>query len=131
MASSCCCEFWRYSISSISSRSFNLKYLTTTIARAGSPNANRAMTMTASAGISRPIRFDDMTTIRSRPVGISLPWPFAFHRLAVYLAAKGGAVEGITPELVVAFTLLVVAAAPLGLLFLLPPHQLRGEGWEK
>src|SRR4051812_1341203 len=67
MASPCCCDFWRYSISIASSRSLSLKYLMMTTAREGSPTANRTMTMKASAGIS----IGGMTAVRGRPAGIS------------------------------------------------------------
>src|SRR5882672_7808581 len=71
MASSVSCDFWRYSISSVNSRSLNLKNLTATIARAGSPTATVMAMMHPIAPTTRPISCDDMTAVRSRPAGIS------------------------------------------------------------
>src|SRR3954470_8453593 len=67
MASPCCWDLWRYSISIASSRSLSLKYLMMTTAREGSPTASRTMTMKASAGMS----IGGMSALRSRPARIS------------------------------------------------------------
>src|SRR6267142_4189492 len=60
MATPCCCDFRRYSISSVSSCSLNLKNLRATTARAGRPTATPMKMMAPSTEITKPISWDDM-----------------------------------------------------------------------